>query len=747
MHLLGGMYSYDRTAATLNQGTLDKLQKEFRLLTKIYRSVEVDRLESEKDIENANESWDEAAKIFRNWRESFREFLNHFIPPKKEGYPVTDEGWDLHYKLDGNELFPIHYPSRQKDFSALRHRRETNIKRYQMAATKFFKSAESWLYGREIQREDAVKHFEVSGVGVTILNQHKASEESTAHIDPYLRGLKDKVNDIRRAGFGKAVDGLNVTVNFEVERGEGLTNAIYNPQSDKMTMLPLGLIQEEKGLHRTFTHEIGHRFYFRVLPIQARNHWEETMSSQSVKITDEDVDRFTDLVTKKVEQSTPSNLGETEDRLRFILPHARDAAEEAKFRELSNTSIIAFFGGEAYSRSGYIERVRQSVGESVQIEEISEYANTSPMEAFAECFWMYVLKGPRSLGPWTRSFFERICLAGGAKLASMKTGYTSVFAREGSPTYWPAAEEDFQKFNALCALVDKKPTDRARVVKAIKFIDKSVPLYSWLTRIAPESEHDEWLNLRRPLGALIKDPNASLEDLTQGLDALKNKLRKIFSQTAPAKFSYSGFQVSNQEHFYDEYCRKALAGFDFLRAVFKKRGVEKLIGDGIKQINLVIDADGATAYFNSRDLEMTISVPDVVKRGAGRFLDSAANETILHEFGHFVHLNYIRGEAKEAWDQPWGKHDTLPRGDKPSPERKELLDNLEVVTEYGRSNSREDFAETFMMFMAVPEKLTPTAKFRMEQALSLTGLYGKPVMRLASKTGYASVFDGINTGT
>jgi len=58
---------------------------------------------------------------------------------------------------------------------------------------------------------------------------------------------------------------------------------------------------------------------------------------------------------------------------------------------------------------------------------------------------------------------------------------------------------------------------------------------------------------------------------------------------------------------------------------------------------------------------------------------------------------------------------------------------LEIPTEYGEKNEREDFAETFVAFMDAPEKLSDKAKFRMQRALSLSGLYGKEVMRLAAR--------------
>jgi hypothetical protein len=62
----------------------------------------------------------------------------------------------------------------------------------------------------------------------------------------------------------------------------------------------------------------------------------------------------------------------------------------------------------------------------------------------------------------------------------------------------------------------------------------------------------------------------------------------------------------------------------------------------------------------------------------------------------------------------------------------EALDKLEIVSPYGRTNEKEDFAETFVAFVGAPEKLTPTAKFRMQRTLSLANFYNKPVMRLSA---------------
>lgn len=65
----------------------------------------------------------------------------------------------------------------------------------------------------------------------------------------------------------------------------------------------------------------------------------------------------------------------------------------------------------------------------------------------------------------------------------------------------------------------------------------------------------------------------------------------------------------------------------------------------------------------------------------------------------------------------------------------QAIEALHVPTEYAKTNEREDFAESFVAFMSAPEKLSDVGKFRMQRALSMSGLYGKPLMRLARGQG------------
>ncbi len=53
--------------------------------------------------------------------------------------------------------------------------------------------------------------------------------------------------------------------------------------------------------------------------------------------------------------------------------------------------------------------------------------------------------------------------------------------------------------------------------------------------------------------------------------------------------------------------------------------------------------------------------------------------------------------------------------------------------QYGKKNELEDFAESFVAYMVNPGALSQNAKFRMQRALSLSGLHGKRIMSKRKK--------------
>jgi len=65
-------------------------------------------------------------------------------------------------------------------------------------------------------------------------------------------------------------------------------------------------------------------------------------------------------------------------------------------------------------------------------------------------------------------------------------------------------------------------------------------------------------------------------------------------------------------------------------------------------------------------------------------------------------------------------------------DEQDLLELLQLPTNYAETNRYEDFAETFSRFMTDRDSLSPMAQYRLKKTLSLAGLYGKPVMKFSS---------------
>ena len=65
------------------------------------------------------------------------------------------------------------------------------------------------------------------------------------------------------------------------------------------------------------------------------------------------------------------------------------------------------------------------------------------------------------------------------------------------------------------------------------------------------------------------------------------------------------------------------------------------------------------------------------------------------------------------------------------PSVEQAIDALQLPADYARENPREDFAETFVIFMTKPEQLSEVARQRMKEALSLSNLYGKRILRVS----------------
>lgn len=414
-----------RYAAVVDQKALDKWARDLKVMTKIYRDIPV-AIEWDDEVgkERAYEHFREAEKLFRNFRDGFEVWVYKVILPKmdkEEAYLIKDlrtSTWNFLHGL--RELFPTRWDGKDSqrvtyspDLTTLKQKREGWIKRYQVAFTKVFKQLTEYIEskGGVMVRYDAVDHVDVAGVSVTIENLGRSEHDEDFAVEP-LNLLGKHLKTVRGAGFGVALDGLAVTLNFEARDFQ--VAGRYSPSLDTLTLYPLGMVAAPDG--HTLIHEIGHRFWFKCLPGQARAEWEKILSDRGVTISEGDVKHFYNLVVDKLPKDWA--FLDAQDLLKLTLPDAGSQADELKFRELAETHIrsISAGPGEPFDPDDYLRRLEFKKGEVVQVEDVSDYGDTEPIEGFAEAFRLWVTKGPRALGGFTRELFTEVCRAGGARV-------------------------------------------------------------------------------------------------------------------------------------------------------------------------------------------------------------------------------------------------------------------------------------------------------------------------------------------
>lgn len=416
------MYSYDRRVArTVSKADLEPWAADLRRMTKIYRSIPA------APDEKRGEVFSEAKQLFKNFAKHFRDWVyTTVLPSMSKDRPrsyleeeVRKKAWDAIIAIDGGGLFPSSWDYKTETYSdapwEVAQKIDTNVRRYQRAFTQAFKALGEYIEEEErkkggpLERRETEK-YEVAGMKVLIHGLGREDVDYEEDVDDFVRALSFFARRIERAGLGKATHGLTVEVTFAdpetLSRPTDLTAGMYKAQTDSLMVFPLGFIKSDGG---TFTHECGHRFWFRELGTEARAHWDEVMGKRMTEITKEDVHEFTDKYLAKHPDLYTRELEALIDRTED------DEEKKVKFKELAQSSGPITVKNEETDKLRDI--LMRSVGEKVHIEDISEYARTSPVEAFAEAFRWYVLKGPSGLGPFTRQFFETIVRSGGAKVA------------------------------------------------------------------------------------------------------------------------------------------------------------------------------------------------------------------------------------------------------------------------------------------------------------------------------------------
>jgi len=406
-----------RAATELTKDVVDKWKKDIRLLTKVYKSIGfIDDWRDENPEKNKKneELYMEARRLFANFRKTFESWLDHVVAPKKrkdlsfmqrelvsKGYRATSEIMSM---------FPTMYDYRTKehglpDLSTLVQGRDKKIKRFQLTFNEFFKELDDYLdmYQGKVERTiDPKEVYNIRGVRVMVENRGRDEKEDLG-LEKFLDGLQHAVVRIERAGFGAAVQGLTVRVVFDTVEYD--TAGKYQPDKDEMTIYFLGFSGD------TFTHETGHRYWFRNLGNNARHHWVETLNGRQLTVTAEDVDEFVnDWLARELQERKYVDSERLKARIEKYITDYDDV--KLKFLEMAenlpNRDTLPEY--EEYF-------IREWVGRKVSLEKITDYGDTNPVEAYADAFRLYCVEGPNSLKPWSREFFKQVSRDGGAKLA------------------------------------------------------------------------------------------------------------------------------------------------------------------------------------------------------------------------------------------------------------------------------------------------------------------------------------------
>ena len=214
---------------------------------------------------------------------------------------------------------------------------------------------------------------------------------------------------IQIAGFGKCIEGLTVDLDFGLTGESGdMVNGEYNMNKDMLKLYGAGMTQD------TFTHELGHRFWYRELPSNAKKHWQDTIKSKKVSIAHKDVEDYVEKYFNKYGEK----LHKRKAGLRVIDKKEDNAETRAKFKALQMTPVYS-----VENRKEVVTKLADKwvgPGKEIPIEHITSYGNTNAEEAFAEAFKLYIIRGPGKLGEWTRWFFREIVRTGGANINEMK---------------------------------------------------------------------------------------------------------------------------------------------------------------------------------------------------------------------------------------------------------------------------------------------------------------------------------------
>lgn len=257
------------------------------------------------------------------------------------------------------------------------------------------------------------ERIDVSGVPVTL---HELQDGDD--LEPYLKGVRKAIDIVKRSPFRAALRDLRIDIG---PPGMGVifqgTEGAYDFENDTLWLFPSSSPSRMKA-QGVLLHELGHRFYFKRISPRARRIWSQTIIDKITRVGEEAIRRwYGDDASKK---QPPKISDEMADFRTRKLSEAADEATRAQYEAISRFhKRLNRDNGIAVSPAvGLAAAISKLAGKPVMIEGMTDYGATSPEEAFAEAFRLYLERGPGRLGPWTRQFFQDISRVGGAVFAS-----------------------------------------------------------------------------------------------------------------------------------------------------------------------------------------------------------------------------------------------------------------------------------------------------------------------------------------
>ena len=138
-------------------------------------------------------------------------------------------------------------------------------------------------------------------------------------------------------------------------------------------------------------------------------------------------------------------------------------------------------------------------------------------------------------------------------------------------------------------------------------------------------------------------------------------LQNVMSKVGPARFNYKGFPILNPDRLSDPIVEHLLRGIDYLTAMFRKRGMEDLLRQGITRVVVRFQQPGdksphtggpVVGWYHGGEKYIEF-LHAAARKGKGRLTDDWAAEVFTHEFGHYVHMDYLHPSARKEWDSGW----------------------------------------------------------------------------------------------